>query len=91
MVCGVAELTMLRLASRAMAELAVQRCLSAQLILDTSAMAARLVPRLEVVIWVVDLVWCPFLPLGQSICALALALVLGHFRGVSLTESDRRC
>ena len=38
---------MLRLARRAMTQLAIQRRFPAQLILDLAAMAAGLVPRLE--------------------------------------------
>ena len=53
---------MLRLTSRTMAQLAIQRLLPRQLILDLPTMAASLIPRLEVLALVVDLVGWASLP-----------------------------
>lgn len=54
---------MLCLAGCAMAELAVQWLLTTQLVLDLAAVAACFVSSLEVVVRIVNLVWCSLLPL----------------------------
>ena len=54
---------MLCLASGAMAQLAVQRLLPAQLIFDLAAVTARLVQGLEVFVWLMYSVRRPHLPL----------------------------
>ena len=54
---------MLRLARCAMAQLAVQRLSSAQLVLDLSAVAVGLVLDVKVVVLLVDAVWRALLPL----------------------------
>lgn len=54
--------TVLSLASGAVAQLGVERLLSAQLVLDLAAVAAGLVSGLEVLIGLVDLVRCTLLP-----------------------------
>jgi hypothetical protein len=55
-------LTMLRLTSATMAELAIQRLIPAQLILDLFTMTARLVLDIEVLAVFVDAVGWGFLP-----------------------------
>lgn len=69
---------MLRLARRAMTQLAPERLSPADLELDFLAMAAAVVQGLEVVVAVVHEIRGAFLPLGDALCALATALVLVH-------------
>jgi hypothetical protein len=69
---------MLRLTSRAMAQLAVQRLLSTQLVLNLSAMAVGFIFDREVLIRFVDLVRSSLLPLADSGGALTTCLILIH-------------
>lgn len=76
---------MLSLTCCAVAELAVKRCLSTQLILDSSAMTASFVDVFEVIIIVVDSVWSSLLPLFDAVLVLrrlfAFMLFLDRFVG----------
>lgn len=74
------ELTVLGLASRAMAQLAVQRLLPAQLVLHLAAVAARLVQGFEVLVRLVHAVWRAELPLsgGWSLLLHLVQLRLIH-------------
>lgn len=72
------KLTMLRLAGRAMAQLAIQRLLPTQLILHLPAMAASIVAGLETLIRLVDTIWRTELPLvlcRYRLCLLCLRRV----------------
>ena len=69
---------MLRLASGAMAELAVQRLPPVQLVLDLAAMAVGLVLYVEIVLLVVHAVRRALLPLADSGRRLAAGLILIH-------------
>jgi hypothetical protein len=70
--------TMLRLTRRAMAQLAIQRLLPANLILDLPAMAIGLIQRIELLVVLVDAIRRALLPRRDARCALAAALVLVH-------------
>jgi hypothetical protein len=70
--------TVLRLASCAMAQFAVQGLSPAQLILDLSAVAIGLVFDVEVLVFVMHLVGCALLPLGDACRRLAAALIFTH-------------
>lgn len=72
------ERTVLCLASRAMAQLAVQWLLSAELVLDFTTVASGVVAGFEVFIGLVHLVWWAELPIVQSFRALLLNLVGIH-------------
>jgi hypothetical protein len=70
--------TVLRLASCAMAQFAVQGLPPAQLIPDLSAVAIGLVFDVEVLVLVMHLVGCALFPLGDACRRLAAALILTH-------------
>ena len=70
---------MLGLTGGAMAQLRIERLLSAQLILDLAAVAAGLVPGLEAVVGVMDPVGCSLLPVLNGLLVLALCLAGIHF------------
>lgn len=59
---------MLCLTSRAVTKFAVQRLLAAQLILHFTAVAASIVYSVEVLSFVMDLVWRPLLPGMSALC-----------------------
>jgi hypothetical protein len=72
------RLTMLRLTSRTMAQLAIQRLLATEFVPDLPAVAARLVARLEVLVGLVDAVRGAELPvvlLGQGLLGFGFAFV----------------
>ena len=69
---------MLSLACSAMAQLAVQWLLSAQLILDLAAVAGSLVASLEVVIGIMELVGSLGLPVIETSLLLLLFLLGSH-------------
>ena len=70
---------MLRLASGAMAQLAVQRLLSAELVLHLPAMTAGFVACIEILVRLMDLVWSTLLPLWLWVLArLAFGLMWIH-------------
>ena len=73
---------MLGLASGAVAQLAVQGLLSAELVLDLAAVAGSLVASLEVLIGVVELVGSLGLPVVET-GLLFLLLLFGSHGGVS--------
>jgi hypothetical protein len=75
---GIRMLTMLGLASCAMAQFTVQRLPPAQLVLDLSAVAIGLVFDVEVLVLVMHFVGCALLPLGDACRRLAAALVFVH-------------
>jgi hypothetical protein len=58
--------TMLGLAGGAMAQLAVERLLPAELVLDLAAVAVGLVLDIKVLVLVVDAVGWALLPLGNA-------------------------
>jgi hypothetical protein len=60
------ELTVLRLARGAMAQLAVERLAAAELVLDLSAVAVGLVLGVKVLLLVVDAVRRALFPLGDA-------------------------
>lgn len=60
---------MLGLAGSAMAKLRVEWLLSAELVLDFTAMAAGLVPGLEVFVGRVNLIWGPLHPFLNHLSA----------------------
>lgn len=60
--------TMLSLASRAMAEFAVQWLFTANLVLHLAAMAAGVVQSIEVLVLLMDSVGCTLLPLVLALC-----------------------
>ena len=69
--------TVLGLASGAMAQLGVERLLSAQLVLDLAAVTACLVSGLEVLVLLVDLVRCTLLPILDWLLRLLASGFLG--------------
>lgn len=79
---------MLRLTSRAMTQFTIQRLPPAQLILDFSAMAVRLILDVEVVGLVVHAVRRALLPLGDACGRLAAALIFIHSDNSGLCKSS---
>ena len=73
---------MLSLASSAVAELAVQWLLSAELVLDLAAVAGSLVASLEVLVRIVHLVRSLGLPVVDTGAMLLLLLLFGRHGGV---------
>lgn len=78
---------MLRLASRAVAQLAIQRLFATQLVLNLAAVACSLVASLEVVVLIVHLVRRAELPVVQTLLALLVDLVRIHAAGESADGS----
>lgn len=68
-------LTMLRLASCAVAKLAIQRLLSAQLVFDLTAMAARFITLLEMLVALVNPVRSSLLPVCGCLDVLVVVWV----------------
>ena len=79
---------MLGLTGGAMAQLRIERLLSAQLILDLAAVAAGLVPGLEAVVGVMDPVGCSLLPVLNGLLVLALCLAGIHFLSFDLSHGE---
>jgi hypothetical protein len=73
---------MLCLAGSAMAQLAVQWLLSAQLVLDLAAVAGSLVASLKVLIRLVELVGSLGLPVSETSLLLLLLFFRSHFGSV---------
>lgn len=69
--------TVLGLAGGAVAQLGVERLLSAQLVLDLAAVAAGLVSSLEILIGLVDLVWSTLLPVLNRLLRLLASCFFG--------------
>lgn len=90
------RLTVLRLARRAMAQLTVQWLLSAQLVLHLPAMAARLIPCLEVLVGLMHAVRWTELPLVLrrdgllALCLCVVHIVLGDAGGKSRAADEGR-
>lgn len=85
------RLTMLGLASGAMAQLRVQWLLTRQLVLDLAAVAARLVTDLEVLVGFVDSVRRSLLPLRQAFGLLTASLIFVHFAVGVLSRLEAYC
>ena len=72
---------MLRLTSRAMTKLTIQRLLATELVLDLATMTGSLIPDLEVLILVMNLVRRALLPLIDASRAGLDVLVRVHSGG----------
>lgn len=84
--------SMLRLTSRAMAQLAIQWLFPAQLILDLATMAAGVVQRVEPIVVLVNSVWGTLLPvLHLSLGLLILVLVDTGVVGLAHGRGDWSC
>ena len=81
--------TVLRLAGRAMAQLAIERSISAQLVFHLAAVARGIVDDIEVAL-LVNLVRRPLLPVGHVLLLLVLSRHGFAVRSLSQREGLRR-